>query len=289
MIASVAHNDPHAARTPPPVRVIAVASGKGGVGKTTVSVNLALALQQAGRRTLLLDADLGLANVDVQLGLKPRHDLSHVLDGKCTLAETILRGPMGLQVVPAASGIARMAQLSLQEHIGLIRAFSDLEQPIDVLVIDTAAGIAGDVVTFTQAAQELIVVICNEPTSVANAYALLRVLAQNYGVRRAHVLANMAHTPEEGRESFERLQRHAEALPEMHLDFLGAIPYDDTVRQCIKVQTPVLEAYPAGPTATMFRWLARRTEQWAPPTGARGNLEFFVERLVGTAQKVGHA
>jgi flagellar biosynthesis protein FlhG len=277
------------AKAPPPVRVIAVASGKGGVGKTTVAVNLALALQLAGRRTMLLDADLGLANVDVLLGLSPRYNLSHVLEGRCTLAETILEGPRGLQVVPAASGLARMSQLSPQEHAGLIRAFSELEQPLDVLVVDTAAGIAGDVVTFAQAAQELIVVVCNEPSSITDAYALVKVLSRDHGVERVHILANMVRSALEGREVHDKLLRVAERFLSVSLGYLGAVPHDEWLRRSIQRQSPVLEAYPSCPAATAFRQLARRTEQWALPPGARGNLEFFVERLVTAPPQAGHA
>ena len=276
-------------KAPAPVRVIAVASGKGGVGKTTVSVNLALALQQAGRQTMLLDADLGLANVDVLLGLQPRFNLSHVLEGRCSLADTIVQGPLGLQIVPAASGLARMSQLSAHEHAGLIRAFSELDQPLDALVVDTAAGIAGDVVTFAQAAQELIVVVCNEPTSITDAYALIKVLWRDHGVERVRILANMARSALEGRETYEKLARAAERFLDVHLNYLGAVPYDEWLRRSIQRQTSVLEAYPSSPASTAFRALARRVEQWAPPAGARGNLEFFVERLVGGSAQAGHA
>lgn len=273
----------------PPVRVVAVASGKGGVGKTTVSVNLALALQQSGQRTMLLDADLGLANVDVLLGLQPRFNLSHLLEGRCTLADTILQGPLGLQIVPAASGLARMSQLSPQEHAGLIRAFSELDTPLDTLVVDTAAGIAGDVITFAQAAQELIVVVCNEPSSITDAYALIKVLSRDAGVDRVHVLANMARSALEGRETYEKLARVAERFLEARLDYAGTIPHDEGLRRSIQRQRSVMEAYPSSPAATAFRQLARRVEAWTPPAGARGNLEFFVERLVHGTPEAGHA
>jgi flagellar biosynthesis protein FlhG len=268
----------------PPVRVIAVTSGKGGVGKTTVALNLALALQMAGRRTLLMDADLGLANVDVMLGLEPRRTLSHVLDGSCTLDDTLVRGPHGLQIVPASSGVARMARLSPLEHAGLVRAFSGLHQPLDVLVVDTAAGIAGDVITFAQAAQEVLVVLCNEPTSAADAYALIKVLSRDHGVTRARVLANMTRSALEGREAFERLARVAERFLEVELDYAGTVPYDEWVRRSIQRQCAVVEAYPQSAAAAALRQLATRVEQWALPVGARGNLEFFVERLVGAPQ-----
>ena len=146
-----------------PVKVIAVTGGKGGVGKSSVSVNLATMLAQQGKNTMLMDADLGLANVDVMLGLNARVNLSHVVSGECALEEIIVDGPAGLKVIPSASGKNNMLNLSTVQHGGLIRAFSELVQDVDVLLIDTAAGIAENVVTYTRAAHEVIVVVCDEP------------------------------------------------------------------------------------------------------------------------------
>jgi flagellar biosynthesis protein FlhG len=264
-----------------PVQVIAVASGKGGVGKTSVSVNLALSLTQLGRNVMLLDADLGLANVDVLLGLTPRFTLAHVLEGKCSLADTILEGPMGLSVVPAASGQRRMAELGPVQHAGLIQAFSELDRELDTLVIDTAAGIADSVITFAQAAHEVVVVVCNEPASITDAYALVKVLSRERGVGRVQMLANMVRSQAEGRELHEKLTRVTDRFLDVHVDYLGAVPYDDWMRRAIQRQQAVIEAYPNSPSSGAFRGIARRADQWAVPQTPRGNVEFFVERLVG--------
>jgi len=270
-----------ALKQPRPVRVIAVTGGKGGVGKTTVSINLALALRLAGRDVMLLDADLGLANVDVLLGLQPTFNLSHVLEGKCKLADTIMEGPMGLQIVPASSGRRNMAELSYAEHAGLIRAFSELDRPIDTLIIDTAAGISDSVLTFSQAAQEVLVVACNEPASITDAYALIKVLSRENGVRRVQIIPNMVRSADEGRQLFDNLSRVTERFLDVTLSYLGHIPYDDLLRKAIQRQRAVIEAYPNSPSSNAFRSLARSVDQWQAPGGARGHLEFFVERLVG--------
>src|ERR1700694_4219544 len=171
-----------------PVKVIAVTGGKGGVGKTTVSANLAVSIAAQGRDVMLVDADLGLANVDVVVGLKPRLHLGHVVRGECSLEDAIVTGPHGLQIVPAASGIKRMANLSDTEQAGIIRAFSDLYHRVDVLVVDTAAGLHDSVTTFTQAAHHVVVVVCDEPASITDAYALIKVLSREHGVQRFQIL-----------------------------------------------------------------------------------------------------
>lgn len=263
-----------------PVRVLAVASGKGGVGKTSVSVNLAVAMAMAGRKVMLLDGDLGLANIDVMLGLQPSCNLSHVLEGQCSLEDTVLEGPAGVLVVPASSGKQHMSELSAVQHAGLVQAFSELARPLDTLIVDTAAGIAGSVITFSQASQHIIVVVTNDPTSLTDAYALIKVLNRDHGIRRIQVLANMTHGPAETREIYENLRRVAEKFLDVTLSFMGSVPDDEWLKRAVRRQRAVVEAYPNSAAAKAFRELAAKAERWSLPQGARGNLEFFVERLV---------
>ncbi len=263
-----------------PVRVIAISSGKGGVGKTNVSVNLAVSLAALGEATLLLDADLGLANCDVMLGLTPKFTLADVMAGRCELADTILEGPRGLAVVPAASGKRHMAELTPAEHVGLIRAFSALERPLGTLLVDTAAGINDAVLTFCQAAQDVVVVVCDEPASITDAYALIKVMSKERGVTRVQVLANQTRTPTEGRQLFEKLSRVCDRFLDVTLVYLGAVPHDDWLRRAVQKQVPVVEAYPGSPSAQAFREIASRIQRWAAPDGPRGNVEFFVERML---------
>lgn len=265
-----------------PVRVIAVTSGKGGVGKTNVSVNLGVALAEDGKQVMLLDADLGLANVDVMLGLHPEHDLSHVIQGRRTLEEVIVTGPRGLRIVPASSGTKAMAELSPMEHAGVIRAFSELSHDVDVLIIDTAAGISDSVISFSRASQEVIVVVCDEPASITDAYALIKLLSREYGIERFRVLANMAHSAQEGRELFAKIARVTERYLDVTLDFIGTVPFDDYLRKAIKRQKSVVEAYPRARASMAFKTLAQRMDKWPVPTGAAGHLEFFVERLINS-------
>jgi len=263
-----------------PVQVIAVTGGKGGVGKTCVAVNLAGALARAGRRVVLLDGDLGLANVDVFLGLSPRYTLAEVISGERTLDEILLPTEQGFHVIPAASGVARLANLDAAAHLGLVQAFSALAQRLDVLVIDTAAGIAHSVMQFSQAAQHVLVVIRDEPASLTDAYALVKVLSREHGVTRFRVAANMTRAPGSGAELFRRFERVTSRFLDVVLEFVGEIPEDECVRRAIRGQRVVIDAFPSSPAARAFKKIAALADKWPVPQGPRGNLEFFVERLV---------
>jgi len=229
---------------------------------------------------LLLDGDLGLANVDVFLGLSPRYTLAHVLAGERTLDEILVEAPQGFKVVPAASGLARLANLDAAAHLALVQAFSSLATRLDALIVDTAAGIAHGVTQFSQAAQHVLVVICDEPASLTDAYALVKVLSKQHGVSRFRVVANMTRSPGAGRELFRRFERVTGQFLDVVLDYAGEIPDDEHVRRSIRGQRPVVAAYPGSPAAQAFKNLAGRADKWPLPRGPRGNLEFFVERLV---------
>lgn len=267
-----------------PVQVIAVTSGKGGVGKTNVSVNLATALAANGKDVLLLDADLGLANVDVMLGIHAQYNLSHVIRGECSLEEIIVHGPPGVKIVPASSGIQRMSELATSEHAGVIRAFGELTFDVDVLIIDTAAGISDSVVSFTRAAHEVIVVVCDEPASMTDAYALIKLLNRDYGVHHFHMLANMATGIQEGREVYTKMLKVTDRFLDIALEYMGAIPYDEYVKKAVQKQRAVVDAYPRSKAAIAFKTLAQRADTWPVPKTASGQLEFFVERLFQMGQ-----
>jgi flagellar biosynthesis protein FlhG len=269
-----------------PVKVIAVTGGKGGVGKTTVSANLAVALADRGREVMVLDADLGLANIDVLLGLQPRYNLSHVLTGERSLEEVIVTGPKGVRIVPASSGVRQMANLGPMEHAGLIRAFGEISQKLDVLLVDTAAGIHDSVLTFARAAHHALVVVCDEPASLTDAYALIKVLSRDQGVGRFQVLASQTRTPGEGRELYQKLLRVCDRFLDVTLEFAGHVPHDEYVRRAIQRQAAVVDAFPGCLASQAFKNLAARADNWLAPEGARGHLEFFVERLVAAGTGV---
>lgn len=265
---------------PQPVRAIAVTGGKGGVGKTNVSVNLGVAMCEIGHKVLLLDADLGLANIDVVLGLHPEYDISHVLRGDRSLEEVLVSGPAGLQVIPGASGIQELSEMSTAEHTGLIRAFGDMAGNYDTLIVDTAAGISDTVVSFSRASHEIVVVVCDEPASITDAYALIKLLNRDYGHHRFRILANMVRSAQEGRELYNKMCRVTDRYLDVMLSFVGAIPYDDNLRKAVRAQRPVVQAFPRSRVAQGFRNLAKKVESWPQPKGANGQVQFFVERLI---------
>ncbi|WP_431065065.1 MinD/ParA family protein [Methylotuvimicrobium sp.] len=263
-----------------PVRVIAVTSGKGGVGKTNLSVNLGLALAEQGKRVALLDADMGLANVDVLLGMYPKFNLSHVLKGEKTLNEIIVTGPSGLQVIPASSGLQHMSDLSTVEQAAVIRAFSDIDQDLDVLIVDTAAGISSSVINFARACQEVIVVVCDEPTSLTDAYAFIKLLNRDYGLSRFHILTNMVQSAQQGQNLFQKLTKVTDRYLDVTLQFAGAVPYDEYLRKAVQQQSPVIAAYPRSKASLALKNVARQINSWPIKGHAGGYLEFFIERMI---------
>jgi flagellar biosynthesis protein FlhG len=266
-------------------KVVAVTGGKGGVGKTLTAVNLGAALAKLGRGTMLLDADFGLANVDVLLGLKVRRNLEHVISGQCALEDVIQTASSGLRVVPATSGSISMANLSRMQHAGLIGAFSELIEPLDVLLVDTAAGLSDGVITFSEAAQRVLVLVCDEPASLTDAYGLVKVLSRRQADCRFEIVANRVESPVHGRELYEKLVRVCHRFLGITPAYLGYVPEDDYVRQAIRGQTTVVEAFPSSPSARAFQRLARVIDAWEAPSRARGGVEFFMERLVRPAEE----
>jgi flagellar biosynthesis protein FlhG len=267
-------------RKPHPVQVIAVSGGKGGVGKSNVAVNLGIALSQMGRRVVLLDADLGLGNIDVLLGITANRNIQDVISGECDLRDVLVNGPSGIKIVPASSGTQKMTQLSTLEHAGLINAFSELGDQIDVLIVDTAAGISESVVSFLRASQELLLVVCDEPTSITDAYALIKLMNRDYGTNRFRILANQVRNEQEGRHLFEKLTRVTERFLDVALQYVGIVPYDEAVKKAVQRQKAVLDAYPRAKASLAIKALAEKVDNWPLPSSPRGHLEFFVERLV---------
>ena len=263
-----------------PIQVIAVTGGKGGVGKTNISVNLSLALAELGKQVVLMDADLGLANVDLLLGVKAKKNIADVLAGDCDLKDILVESTGGIKVIPASSGTQELATMGPQQHAGLIHAFSGLVDELDVLVIDTAAGISDSVISFVRAAQEIMLVVCDEPSSITDAYALIKILNREYGVHDFRVVANMTRSDSEGRALFKKLTNVTDRFLDVNIKLAGEIPFDDSVRKAVKKQQAALEAFPESKSSIAYKKLAEAVSNWPILDKPRGQLEFFVEQLV---------
>lgn len=262
------------------IKVVAVTGGKGGVGKSNVTLNIGMSLAAQGKRVLILDADLGLANIDVMLGIRVQKNLSHVLSGECTLDDIIVTGPHGLMIIPATSGTISMVELSPAEHAGLIRAFSEMKTPIDFLLIDTAAGISDMVLSFSRAAQDVMVVVCDEPASITDAYALIKLLSREYGVMRFRIVANMVRSLREGQDLYSKLTRVTDRFLDATLELIACIPFDNNVRLSMKKQRVIVDAFPKSPAALALRALANQVANWPVPNQPGGHMEFFIESLL---------
>jgi len=263
-----------------PVQVVAVTSGKGGVGKTNVAANIAVSMAARDRNVMLLDADLGLANVDVLLALQPRFNLSHVVSGEADLDSTIIDGPNGIRIVPAASGDWSLIDLPVASQAAIIHAFGDLPDQPDVLVVDTAAGISANVARFVAAAQRAVVVVCDEPTSITDAYALIKVFSRHHDISHFDIVTNQTQDSWEGRVLFGKLRRVADQYLDVVLRHLGNVPFDRWLRRSVQEQRAVVEAYPQSDSGLAFADIAQSLDGSAVPRHARGNIEFFLERLL---------
>ncbi len=260
------------------VRVISVTSGKGGVGKSSVVVNLALALANEGERVLVLDADVGLGNIGILLGLRPTFTLDDLFDGTRRLGEIIVTGPGGIRIVPAGSGSQRCPTLNQRERLLLMDELDALDEEFDVLIIDTESGVSENVTYFNVAAQEIMLVLSPEPTSLADLYALIKLLTNRHGERSFRVLVNMVRDSDEGLEMFKKLSQVVSRFLDVSLDYFGCIVRDDRLIDAVRKQMAVVELHPRSPAAGCFAKLARALKNSPTSPPMKGNIQFLFRR-----------
>lgn len=261
--------------------VFSVTSGKGGVGKTNIAVNLATALSSMGKRVVLVDADLGLANVDVLLGLTPQKNLFHLFHEGASLREILYPTPYGFSILPASSGMSEMLTLSTGQKLELLEAVGDLEDELDYLIVDTGAGINDNVLYFNLASQERLLMLTPEPTSLTDAYALIKVLKLTHGVEHFKVCVNMAPDQKSAKEIFSCLYKACDRfLSGVSLDLAGVVPRDTSVRKAVVSQKPFCSIEPEIPAAKAVKQLARTISGWEIPKQTDGNIKFFWKQLL---------
>lgn len=268
-------------------RIITVTSGKGGVGKSSSSINLALNFRRQGKRVIIFDADFGLANIEVMFGVIPKYNLSDLMFKGKELKDIITEGPEGVMFVSGGSGVARLVNLDGEQIKRLVYKMSELENMADVIIIDTGAGISPAVLEFVAASPEVLLVTTPEPTSITDSYALLKALAMNPGFEREAtkimVMANRVNSTQESTTMFEKLSAVVERFLNIKLDFLGAIPYDDTITKAVMKQKPVSIAYPNSAPAKAFKIISNRliNGEHEVPNQKKGVMRFF-SRVFGS-------
>lgn len=263
-----------------PTRVLAVTSGKGGVGKTNIVANLGFSLSRLGKKVMILDADLGLGNLDVLLGIAPRWNISHVIRGERMLADILAEGPGKMQILPAASGIQELTRLNADQKLQLFSDLDRLIDGVDLLLIDTAAGISSNVMDFSVMAQEIVVVVSPEPTSITDAYALMKVLSLKYAEKSCKLLVNLAASPREARDVFRQLELVTGRFLDIRIEYWGHILRDDHLARGVKHQRLVSELYPESRAGRCFTELARRVIATPPAHRPKGDTHLFWHHLV---------
>ncbi|HMO18409.1 MAG TPA: MinD/ParA family protein [Oligoflexia bacterium] len=261
-------------------KVLAITSGKGGVGKTTSTINLGIALTQAGHKILLLDADLGLANINIMLGFKPQKTIDDLISGRATIDEIIVHHHTGLDIIPATSGVYEVTNLTDDAKRMLLESFSHLDGLYDYMLIDTSAGIGNNVLYFNVASERVLVIVDPEPTSITDAYALIKVLSSNEGVKSFDIIVNRAPKGDDGRSIFKKLATATDRFLDVKMNLLGCIQDDDAASEAIMKQSPLLSLYPSTRASRDYIRVARNIEQLPRAASPRGGLQFFFESLL---------
>ena len=261
--------------------VIAVTSGKGGVGKTNIVGNLAVTFQRMRKRVLIFDADLGLANIDIIFGINPKYTIEEVIKGEKELSQIITMGPEGVAVIPASSGVQELSNLTEGHKVNLLNEFDLLNNRYDILLIDTGAGISSNVIYFNLAAQERMVVVTPEPTSITDAYALIKVMFKKHGTDKFIILMNMVRNEKEALSVYKHLSRVVEKfMGSISLDYAGYIPYDKHLNESVNRREPVTCCYPRSSSSQSFKQLAEYLLEQTDERQQDGSIQFFWKRLM---------
>lgn len=265
-------------RTPP--RVFTVTSGKGGVGKTAVVANMAIALARQDKKILIIDADLGLANIDVVFGLTPSFNLNHFFSGERSLAEIMVEGPHGIKILPAGSGVQQFTHLNGGQKMRFMEELDNLHESFDIVLIDTEAGISENVTYFSVAAHDILMVTSPDPTAITDAYALMKLLSTRYHQKVFSLIVNSVANAEEGLAVYQKLTTVANRYLSISIDYMGCIPFDKRVRESIRRQQPMMNLYPTSKTSNAFTSFAKGLLVMPHDLQPKGTLQFFWKKLM---------
>jgi MinD-like ATPase involved in chromosome partitioning or flagellar assembly len=254
--------------------VIAIASGKGGVGKTSISVNLGISLAKSGKRVCIFDADTGLANVNILLGLAPQFTLEHVLFGAKSIEDVLLSAPYGMKVIPGANGISECVTLHPRQQMRLTRELTRIESEFDYLILDTAAGIADNTLDFASAAHQTVIVITPEPTSLTDAFSMVKLLHRRRQIQKFQIIVNMANSATQAREVFHRFNAAVEKYVGAPTHLLGFLLLDESLRNAVSLQHPVALFPDTDPSSRSFIRLADAVQQCFEQQGDKPVVSF---------------
>lgn len=267
------------------MKIISITGGKGGIGKTTISVNLAVSFAKMGKRVLLFDADLGLANVDVLLGLKPKLTINDFIEGRCSLSDVCVSGPYGVKIIPSASGIQSLADLSSTDSIEIIKSFSSLTEQMDVMLIDMASGISRQVMEFTHASQSIVLSICNDPSSLMDSFAVIKILNQHYGRQQFGIVVNKVKNMKEGYQVFLRFQETITRFMNARIEFLGSIPQDDYIAIAARENASIVDRFGFAPAALALQDISKGLFNWVEDADQQhGGIHYFFEKILESRQ-----
>jgi len=277
-----------AGRVRSPLKVYAVTSGKGGVGKTNITANLATVMARAGKRVLVIDADLGLANTEIIMGVKPRYHFGDLITRGLSIEDVMVECPGGAMLLPAGSGVASLTHLTDEQKMRFVEAVDPLEEMFDVVLIDSGAGIGENVIFFVGAAQEAILVVSPEPTSLVDAYAAVKVLSQKAGVQTFNVIVNPIVDEMAARGIFQKLTAVTGKFLEAKVRHMGYVPRDENMHRAIMAQRPVCEMFPSSPSARAIAVIAARfmEDKSAAEAAVGGGLKLMWQRLFRDSQAV---
>ncbi len=263
-------------------KVLSVSSGKGGVGKTAVVANIGVSLAKAGQTVLILDADLGLANIDVVFGLTPDYNLNHFFSDEADLESIMVRGPHGIYILPAGSGLQSFIQLASDHKLKLLDGLDSLNIEFDYLLIDTEAGISENVTYFNTAAQEIVLVTTPDPTAITDVYALMKLLSTRYHEKHFNLVVNMVANEEEALDVYRKLSIVSNRYLDISIDYLGSIPFDQQMSEAIRKQQAIVELFPSSASAGAFVSLAKRIDAVTTRRYPKGTVQFFWKQLLHT-------
>ena len=275
------HNSLHeSSQNFPPVQTVSVVSGKGGDGRTTVAINLAISLAQKSAEVVLFDGNLSLGSIDSALNLQQKFNIADLVADEKNINEISVTGPYGITLVPGCHGNPEMSRLSQIQHQGIINSFSQLGSAADIMLIDNEAGISRSVLDFTFAAREVLLVVCDEPASLQNSFATIKTLSENKGCCRFRVVTNKVSSSQHGLEIYSELCRRTDRYLDVLVEYCGCIPFDDALAEASRAGKAITENNSGGRSARSFERLAEKIMKWPKPSSAKGHAEFFLERLI---------